>query len=81
MGVSVPLRGLVVFNAQQVWDEQYKQPSVPLRGLVVFYVSNLKMIPVGRFSVSVPLRGLVVFNQLRWTNDITVYAFPSPYGD
>ena len=81
MGVSVPLRGLVVFNAQQGWDEQYKQPSVPLRGLVVFYVSNLKMIPVGRFSVSVPLRGLVVFNSYVRTLLRSGQLFPSPYRD
>ena len=59
--VSVPLRGLVVFNNAFGRDfTGYANVSVPLRGLVVFN-QEIKF-PEEYLQVSVPLRGLVVFN-------------------
>ena len=61
--VSVPLRGLVVFNTETAklvgtWEANV---SVPLRGLVVFNGRTQKLYHEGDL-VSVPLRGLVIFN-------------------
>ena len=80
--VSVPLRGLVVFNGEMQNETlQHEQVSVPLRGLVVF---NLRIFfaALMSLSVSVPLRGLVVFNkQYEVQYKLKSKAFPSPYGD
>ena len=64
--VSVPLRGLVVFNEGTRFARVSElQVSVPLRGLVVFNLRKIKS-PDESLKVSVPLRGLVVFNWTEW---------------